>query len=183
MSENTLEVNEEIQTETIDQTAEVVQETVQENCCEFVAVEEIQSTMENAEDHVVIIDVDSQEMATPEEVTFCEPVMEVGSQEEIPVFSFTEVTEVGGTEEMTCVSSNDLVCEVNCFETESASLDFEVAMVESLDDSASTHSSVSTEDIIKTVNAEIVMMDCSEMMVLSEEVPTNPQQNALIRRG
>lgn len=127
---------------------------------------------------------DSQEMLITEEVCVCDPVMEVGSQEDVPVFSVTEVKDVAGSEEMTmaCEATDLNVCEVNCFETE-ASLDFEVAMVDSLDDSTSTHSSISTEDIVKTVNAEIVMMDCNEVMMTAEEVPSNPQQNAFIRRG
>lgn len=186
VSEKSFDTNEEVLIQTSEQTAEVCHETVQENHCDFVSVEEIQSTMEG-DDHVVIINVDNQEMTGPEEVTVCEEVAEIASpcsQDEMPVFSVTEVTNVGESEEITmsCVTT-DNVCEVNCFETE-ACLDFEVAMVESLDDSASTHSSVSTEDIVKTVNAEIMMMNSDDVaMVSNEEVPTDPQQSACIRRG
>lgn len=186
VSEESFEGYEETVTETSEQTVEVCQETVQENLCEFVAVEEIQNTTDD-EEHVFIINVDNQEMTMSEEVTLCEAVTEVGSpcsQDEMPVFSVTEITNVGDSDEMTmsCVTT-DNVCEVNCFEAE-ACLDFEVATIESLEDTASTHSSVSTEDIVKTVNAEIVMMDCSDVaMVSTEEVPTDPQQSACIRRG
>ncbi|XP_031559552.1 rac guanine nucleotide exchange factor JJ-like [Actinia tenebrosa] len=159
-----------------------VEEVVQQDMCEFVAVEEVNNVEENTGG--IVMDSVEQEVFVPEQMTSCEPVMEMEVQQDLPVFSVSEVKDISSTEEMTMsCESPDGVCVVNCFETV-ASLDFEVATVESLDDSASTHSSTSNEDIVQTLNTEIVMLECNdEVMMSAEEVPANPQQNAFIRRG
>lgn len=160
-----------------------VEEVAQQDLCEFVAVEEVHNEEDNENTVGIVMDCVDQEVSVPEETTLCEPVMEMEVQEDLPVFSVSEVKDISSTEEMTMAcESTDNVCVVNCFETV-APLDFEVAMVESLDDSASTHSSTSNEDIVQTLNTEIVMMECNEVMMSAEEVPADPQQNAFIRRG
>lgn len=159
-----------------DQNAVQIQEPLNASHCEFITVDEIQNS--DQENRVEVVNCNEQVFT--EEV--CNPVMEVGCQEEVPVFSVTEVNSVDENNEVTiaCESTDFDVCEVDCFET-AAPLNFEVATVDSMDDS--TNSSVSSEDFVKTVNTEIVMMDCSEIIMTAEEVPSNPQQNALIRRG
>ncbi|EDO37558.1 predicted protein [Nematostella vectensis] len=153
--------------ETADECVQEVQEVQDDEVFLVTCVEESTDSMENrppSKSEAIV-------------VNHCEEAVLIATEQ--------TCNEISTVAESTCLSDGgNLVCEmVECVESDSHSVEYEVAMLDSSDDALSTFSATSSEDIVRTVNSEVVMECCESELMTSADTTVTPEQNALIRRG